>query len=71
MSNVRIDTAILQSVQENRTVLLEDVTDEELSYAEGLSGGWIGAFSVDVWGTTDEGHEWRLDLLRDRRTPAS
>lgn len=57
-----LNQAIRESVQTNRTMNITVHNDEELDIVicqeDGSATESDG--TLDVWGTTDSGHEWRL-----------
>lgn len=58
-----LSAAICESLHRNRTVDITVHNDEELDavicQAEDSIDLWDDG-TLDVWGTTDSGHEWRL-----------
>lgn len=62
MTAKTIADAIRESVQTNRTVDIAVYTDAQLDAVICEADDYFdnGYGTVDAWGTTDEGHEWRL-----------
>lgn len=65
VSKSRIGTAIEKSWRENRTVHVAEATASDWTDAicEAEDSVEVDG-ELDAWGTTDDGHEWRLRLVR-------
>lgn len=61
-----IYNAIKDSVRLRRTISVEPVTSDLIDYAVGLGDGSAteNDGSTDVWGTDDNGNEWRLLIAK-------
>ena len=66
ITSTKLVSAIRESVQCNRIVEVSELSDEALDelvaeaddYADENDG------SLDVWGATEDGHEWRVRVIR-------
>lgn len=68
-----IYNAIKDSVRLRRTISVEPVTSDLIDYAVGLGDGSAteNDGSTDVWGTDDNGNEWRLSIAKPDYTDAA
>jgi len=59
-----IDTAITESIDHD-TIVTVDATEADFLAAKLASDdyNWIDANTLDAWGKTDDGADWRLHLV--------